>query len=402
MVNSHWQAQRQYVYSFDELDMAMMKMQLRAEGEELVHDFEKYFKLTPTEVVVRNKELSDEKIIAQADLNRAVGTLRYLEGLASTRRRAQSGEARATNGASQGAKGDEEEETMCLVCQENIEGDMAVLSCGHLFCSKCVDALIARAKPPGSLRRTKADAASRKILCPTCRTAIPVSDIAYAGVCVPDGQAPAPAGEAEGDSEFDSEEVRVRGSFGSKLEAVVRRVASILTKDASSKILVFSEWQDVLEVLTHAFKANHVRFVFAKGKPAMTKSLKAFKTREISVLMLPVKLGANGLNLIEAQHVILIEPLLDPAKEAQAFGRVDRIGQTRTTYVHRFHMSDTVEEKVYLLAQQRARMYSVMGTMHRRKEGVGEMQQLTVRDVKQLLAFSNQKDAPQQGGRQQR
>ena len=55
-----------------------------------------------------------------------------------------------------------------------------------------------------------------------------------------------------------------------------------------------------------------------------------------------------------------------------------------------------------MLAQQRARMYSVMGTMHRRKEGVGEMQQLTVRDVKQLLAFSNQKDAPQQGGRQQR
>ena len=37
----------------------------------------------------------------------------------------------------------------------------------------------------------------------------------------------------------------------------------------------------------------------------------------------------------EAQHVVLAEPLLDPAVEAQAVGRVDRIGQQRSTHVHR-------------------------------------------------------------------
>lgn len=37
----------------------------------------------------------------------------------------------------------------------------------------------------------------------------------------------------------------------------------------------------------------------------------------------------------EAQHVILTEPLLDPAVEAQAVGRVHRIGQTQPTFVHR-------------------------------------------------------------------
>ena len=38
----------------------------------------------------------------------------------------------------------------------------------------------------------------------------------------------------------------------------------------------------------------------------------------------------------EAQHVVLTEPLLDPAVEAQAVGRVHRIGQTQPTFVHRY------------------------------------------------------------------
>jgi len=48
-------------------------------------------------------------------------------------------------------------------------------------------------------------------------------------------------------------------------------------------------------------------------------------------------LGANGLNLTEAQHVILVEPQLHRSVELQAIARVRRLGQKYNTYVYRVY-----------------------------------------------------------------
>lgn len=53
------------------------------------------------------------------------------------------------------------------------------------------------------------------------------------------------------------------------------------------------------------------------------------------------------MNIIEARHVILVEPILNPATELQAIGRVHRIGQTKETVVHRFLVRETIEERMH-------------------------------------------------------
>jgi E3 ubiquitin-protein ligase SHPRH len=71
---------------------------------------------------------------------------------------------------------------------------------------------------------------------------------------------------------------------------------------------------------------------------------------------MPSRFGANGLTLIEATQVIILAPFVNPAVEAQAISRVNRIGQTKPTTVHKLLIAPSIEEKLSeLAAHKRAR-----------------------------------------------
>ena len=57
-----------------------------------------------------------------------------------------------------------------------------------------------------------------------------------------------------------------------------------------------------------------------------------------------------GINLTEANHVFLLEPLLNPGLEKQAIGRVHRMGQRRSVTVTKFAMKDSIESRILVHA----------------------------------------------------
>lgn len=67
--------------------------------------------------------------------------------------------------------------------------------------------------------------------------------------------------------------------------------------------------------------------------------LENFKTDpETNVFLLSQRTGSVGINLTEANHVFLMDPVMNPAVEVQAIGRAYRMGQRRTVTVHHMIM----------------------------------------------------------------
>lgn len=123
----------------------------------------------------------------------------------------------------------------------------------------------------------------------------------------------------------------------------------ILKNDRDAKCLVFSYWPTMLELIQDSLKENFIEYRYLKDN--VQKNLIEFKSEEcdVKVLLIPFNFGSSGLNLTEATHILLVEPILNLSQELQAIGRIHRIGQTKKTYIHRFLIRDTIEEIVYKL-----------------------------------------------------
>merc|ERR1712130_915885 len=191
--------------------------------------------------------------------------------------------------------------------------------------------------------------------------------------------------------EFHLEEVR--GSHSTKVEAVVKSLIKIRNEDGEAKSLVFSTWTDVLDILGAALDENNIPYASLHNSGATTqgnfkRNLQKFKNREdVKVLLMPISRGANGLNLVEASHVLLMEPLLNPAQELQAIGRVHRIGQSKATCVHRFLVKQTIEERIHQMLRLYYRAHKQADTAggHSTEENL-----LTIQDLRSIFVASNE------------
>lgn len=65
-----------------------------------------------------------------------------------------------------------------------------------------------------------------------------------------------------------------------------------------------------------------------------------------------------GLNLIEANNVIMFDLWWNPAVEEQAFGRAPRMGQKKTVHIYKLITINTVERRI-LEVKSSAEMSSI-------------------------------------------
>ena len=125
-----------------------------------------------------------------------------------------------------------------------------------------------------------------------------------------------------------------------------------------------------LEVVAAAFRRHRIGCA-AFADPGGIQSFKEDPSKEC--FLLHARAHASGLNLVNASHVILCEPLLKTALELQAVARVDRIGQEHETTVWLYIVEGTVEESIYNLSVQRRMEHMGRSLKGKSKESTPEL-----------------------------
>jgi len=144
------------------------------------------------------------------------------------------------------------------------------------------------------------------------------------------------------------------GVPSAKMEALVDLLESL--HQGQHKALVFSQFTDYLAIVRQVVVAHGWSYQYLDGStPTKERErlVNEFQTGESEFFLISLKAGGTGLNLTAANYVILLDPWWNPAVENQAADRAHRIGQKQPVTVYRLVASDTVEERVIELHQEK-------------------------------------------------
>jgi hypothetical protein len=165
-----------------------------------------------------------------------------------------------------------------------------------------------------------------------------------------------------------------------KVEALLEHLEPLM--EESNKVLVFSQFVELLDLLRPLLKARHWPVYYLTGDTENRGELvQQFQSAEgPGIFLISLKAGGFGLNLTAASYVVLFDPWWNPAVENQAIDRTHRIGQTNKVIAYRLLIKNSIEEKMrHLQKQKKALADDVLGEERFSKS-------LTMEDLQFLFA----------------
>lgn len=254
------------------------------------------------------------------------------------------------------------ERRRCIICQEEKYEQGVLTSCGHTFCSACINQWLRQS--------------SR---CPTCKKILKKKDfhqITYKPQDLqmeeeendPNSGSPSSSSPTSGTRNSSStpssiysqisthnlnqiKSIDLPESFSTKIDIIARHILWLRHFEPGAKTVLFSQYQSFCPThLAYAFRQLTIRFAVVGNKGGVER----FKhDPAVECLLMHAGSQASGLNLVNATHVLLCEPLVNTAIELQAIARVHRIGQHRPTTVWMYLVEGTVEKAIYDLSVRR-------------------------------------------------
>lgn len=147
-----------------------------------------------------------------------------------------------------------------------------------------------------------------------------------------------------------------------KITTLIEAISQITSEGSSA--LVFTQFLATFERIRAALAAANIPFFEMSGADSRTereRKLRGFdEYKGGAVMLMTLKTGGVGLNLVKASYIFHIEPWWNPAVENQATDRAHRIGQTKSVQVYRYIIRDSVEEKIEVLKELKSRRFDAL------------------------------------------
>ena len=283
---------------------------------------------------------------------------------------------------------------LCEPCQFPV-----MTPCGHTMCRKC------------AISRLRGE-------CPICRHVFINTDLQNINHLV-----------ATEDTNNPLMKSAAKASICPPLSSKLRTLLDHLARDMrlGRRVIVFSQFVSFIDIIAKAFDSKNIPYRTLHGAHSTSQrdaSIEWLNNADLSgqendwvnhiseglvdvseneleeaehspsergqgrVLLVSLKAGGVGLNLVSANVVYLTDLWWNPATEEQAFQRVHRLGQTRKTITYKFVCKDTIDERILDLQATKSDMTAdVLGYNQIGSGLVGRAtnKKLTLEDIRQLF-----------------
>ncbi|KAF2188287.1 hypothetical protein K469DRAFT_627819 [Zopfia rhizophila CBS 207.26] len=244
------------------------------------------------------------------------------------------------------------EKSKCGKCDSQPPVNPYITSCYHLYCETCYQQMLYEA----------AENSRVSTPCIVCGQVFH-----FAHPCDPDGESDGSQGSSCPTTRSKSKKKKKRqpddeeigddwlslGGQGvlpsAKTVAIKAQILNWMQENRNVKLIIYTQFLTMRVILLicseegWGFELYHGKMSFM----ARDKAISNFADNpSISIMLASLRCGGVGLNLTMASRVIIVDPWWNNAVEQQAFCRVFRIGQKEMTFMTRFCVKNTVDQRL--------------------------------------------------------
>ena len=179
-----------------------------------------------------------------------------------------------------------------------------------------------------------------------------------------------PSNDGSGKSDFSADTVAnsdpenvpdMDDSISAHMPAKLLRIKEIIDGADGEKVVIVSQWTGMLDLIENMINiyiptrkiCRLQGNVDMKKRAGIVHGFENDPYEKVNICLLSLCSSSEGITLVAARHMIMVDRWFNDARFYQAENRIHRIGQDRQVFIHHLNIVDTIEDNMRKLCLQK-------------------------------------------------